>query len=378
MTIVTRNILPSILNAVILRPDWPTGFWSHVIVFIVILFVFVIFMAMGFIYFERRVISRFQIRIGPNRVGPFGLFQPVADVIKILIKEDIVPLNADKLIHLLAPAVAIVPAIMVFAVIPFQNGAALANLNIGILYIVAISSVSVVGMVMAGWGSNNKYGLVSAMRVIAQVVSYEIPLALAVIGVVLFAGTLSMNGIVLAQNIPYILLQPMGFLIYFLGSMAEINRTPFDLLEAEGEIVAGYNIEYSGFKFALFYLTEYTEAIAVSTIITTLYLGGWRGPFDSLPILPVIWCLVKVFIVFAVIIWVRATLPRLRIDQVMGFAWKCLLPLAFINLLITGAQVIFWPNISQWIIVGVNIVLAGILILLFSRFFRTTGDKIET
>ena len=378
MTIVTRNILPSILNAVILRPDWPTGFWSHVIVFIVILFVFVIFMAMGFIYFERRVISRFQIRIGPNRVGPFGLFQPVADVIKILIKEDIVPLNADKLIHLLAPAVAIVPAIMVFAVIPFQNGAALANLNIGILYIVAISSVSVVGMVMAGWGSNNKYGLVSAMRVIAQVVSYEIPLALAVIGVVLFAGTLSMNGIVLAQNIPYILLQPMGFLIYFLGSMAEINRTPFDLLEAEGEIVAGYNIEYSGFKFALFYLTEYTEAIAVSTIITTLYLGGWRGPFDSLPILPVIWFLVKVFIVFAVIIWVRATLPRLRIDQVMGFAWKCLLPLAFINLLITGAQVIFWPNISQWIIVGVNIVLAGILILLFSRFFRTTGDKIET
>ncbi|MFY9814716.1 MAG: NADH-quinone oxidoreductase subunit NuoH [Dehalococcoidales bacterium] len=347
------------------------------IIFVVILFLFVIFMAMGFIYFERRVISRFQIRIGPNRVGPFGLFQPVADVIKILIKEDIVPLNADKLIHLLAPVAAIVPAIMVFAVIPFQNGAALANLNIGILYIVAISSVSVVGMVMAGWGSNNKYALVSAMRVIAQVVSYEIPLALAIIGVVLFAGTLSMNGIVLAQKIPYILLQPLGFLIYFLGSMAEINRTPFDLLEAEGEIVAGYNIEYSGFKFALFYLTEYTEAIAVSTIITTLYLSGWRGPFDSLPVLPVIWFLIKVFAVFAVIIWVRATLPRLRIDQVMGFAWKCLLPLALINLLITGAQVVFWPNVSQWVFVGVNIVLAGVLIILFSRFFRTTGDKIE-
>jgi NADH-quinone oxidoreductase subunit H len=347
------------------------------IIFVVILFLFVIFMAMGFIYFERRVISRFQIRIGPNRVGPFGLFQPVADVIKILIKEDIVPLNADKLIHLLAPVAAIVPAIMVFAVIPFQNGAALANLNIGILYIVAISSVSVVGMVMAGWGSNNKYALVSAMRVIAQVVSYEIPLALAIIGVILFAGTLSMNGIVLAQKIPYILLQPLGFLIYFLGSMAEINRTPFDLLEAEGEIVAGYNIEYSGFKFALFYLTEYTEAIAVSTIITTLYLSGWRGPFDSLPVLPVIWFLIKVFAVFALIIWVRATLPRLRIDQVMGFAWKCLLPLALINLLITGAQVVFWPNVSQWVFVGVNIVLAGLLIILFSRFFRTTGDKIE-
>jgi NADH-quinone oxidoreductase subunit H len=376
MPIFARNILPA-LNSTVLASDWPAGFWSHLIIFIVILFVFVIFMAMGFIYFERRFISRFQIRIGPNRVGPFGLFQPVADVIKILIKEDIVPLNADKLIHLLAPIFAIAPAIMVFAVIPFQNGAALVNLNIGILYVVAVSSISIVGMVMAGWSSNNKYALVSAMRVIAQVVSYEIPLALAIIGVVLFAGTLSMNGIVQAQNIPYILLQPLGFLIYFLSSMAEINRTPFDLLEAEGEIVAGYNIEYSGFKFALFYLTEYTEAIAVSTIITTLYLGGWKGPFDTLPVLPVLWFLIKVFAVFAVIIWVRATLPRLRIDQVMGFAWKFLLPLSLINLLITGAQVVFWPNISQWVIVGVNVVLAAVLILVFSRFFRTSGDKIE-
>jgi len=376
MPILARNILPA-LNSTVLAADWPAGFWSHLIIFIVILFVFVIFMAMGFIYFERRFISRFQIRIGPNRVGPFGLFQPVADVIKILIKEDIVPLNADKLIHLLAPIFAIAPAIMVFAVIPFQNGAALVNLNIGILYIVAVSSISTVGMVMAGWSSNNKYALVSAMRVIAQVVSYEIPLALAIIGVVLFAGTLSMNGIVQAQNIPYILLQPLGFLIYFLGSMAEINRTPFDLLEAEGEIVAGYNIEYSGFKFALFYLTEYTEAIAVSTIITTLYLGGWRGPSLGLPVIPVLWFLVKVFAVFAGIIWVRATLPRLRIDQVMGFAWKFLLPLAIINLLATGAQVVFWPNLSQWVIVGVNVVLAVVLIIAFSRFFRTAGDKIE-
>ena len=376
MTSFSRNILPA-FSSTVLAPDWPAGFWSHLIIFIIILFVFIIFMAMGFIYFERRVISRFQIRIGPNRVGPFGLLQPVADVIKILIKEDIVPLNADKLIHLMAPVFSIVPAIMVFAVIPFDNGAALVNLNIGILYIVAVSSVSIVGMVMAGWGSNNKYGLVSAMRVIAQVVSYEIPLALAIIGVVVFAGTLSMNGIVQAQTIPYILLQPLGFLIYFLGSMAEINRTPFDLLEAEGEIVAGYNIEYSGFKFALFYLTEYTEAIAVSTIITTLYLGGWRGPSFSLPVLPILWFLVKVFAVFTVIIWVRATLPRLRIDQVMGFAWKCLLPLALINLLITGAQVVFWPNISQWVIVGANIVIAAVLILIFSRFFRTNGDKIE-
>ena len=373
MAILGCSIFPSNFHPAILSPDWPAGFWSHMIIFVVILFVFIIIMAMAFIYIERRVLGRFQIRIGPNRIGPFGLFQPVADTIKILIKEDIVPLNADKIIHLLASAVAFIPVVMIFAVIPFQNGAALVDLNIGIVYIVAVSSVSVVGMVMAGWSSNNKYALVSAMRVIAQVVSYEIPLALAVIGVVLFAGTLSMNGIVQAQNIPYILLQPMGFLIYFLAALAEINRTPFDLLEAEGEIVAGYNIEYSGIKFALFFLAEYTEAVAISAIIATLYLGGWKGPF--LP--PVLWFLIKVFAVFFVIIWIRSTLPRLRIDQVMGFAWKFLLPLALINLLVTGIQVVFLPDISQWIIVVMNIVLAAVLIFLFSRSFRTRGDKIE-
>jgi NADH-quinone oxidoreductase subunit H len=373
ISLFVPNILPANFPSAMLPSDWPSGFWSHLIIFVVILFVFFIIMAMAFIYVERRVIARYQIRIGPNRIGPFGILQPVADTIKILIKEDIIPLNVDKLIHLLAPAVAIVPAIMIFAVIPFQNGASLVDLNIGILYIVAISSVSVVGLVMAGWSSNNKYALISAMRVIAQVVSYEIPMALAIIGVVLFAGTLSMNGIVQAQSIPYILLQPLGFLIYFLSALAEINRTPFDLLEAEGEIVAGFNIEYSGIKFALFFLAEYTEAVAISAIIATLYLGGWKGPF--LP--PVLWFLIKVFAVFILIIWVRSTLPRLRIDQVMGFAWKFLLPLAFINLLVTGVQIVVWPNISQWVIVGMNIVVAAASILLFSRFFRLKGDKIE-
>lgn len=328
---------------------------------------------MGFIYIERRVLGRFQIRIGPNRVGPFGLLQPVADVLKILIKEDIVPSQADKLVHLLAPAIAVIPAFLVFAVIPFQNGASLVDLNIGILYIVAVSSVSVIGLLMAGWGSNNKYSLVSALRVIAQVVSYEIPLALSIIGVVLLAGNLSMNNIVGAQNIPFILLQPLGFLIYFLASLAEVNRTPFDLLEAESEIVAGFNIEYSGIKFALFFLTEYAEALAISAIIATIYLGGWRGPL--LP--PVLWFLIKLAGVFLLIMWVRSTLPRLRIDQVMGFAWKFLLPLALINLLITGLQVVFLSDISQWVIVVINFAIAAVLILLWSKFSRLTGDKVE-
>lgn len=354
-----------------LSPDWPGGFWSHALIFIVILFVFVILGVMAFIYIERRVLGRFQIRIGPNRTGPFGFFQPIADVLKILIKEDIVPSKADRILHLLAPAIAVIPTFLIFAVIPFQNGASLVDLNIGILYIIAISSVSVIGILMAGWASNNKYALISAMRMIAQVVSYEIPLALSIIGVVLFSGTLSVNDIVVSQNIPFILLQPLGFLIYFIAALAEVNRSPFDLLEAESEIVAGFNIEYSGIKFALFFLTEYAEALGISAIIATIYLGGWRGPF--LP--PFLWFLIKLIAVFIVIIWIRSTIPRLRIDQVMGFAWKFLLPLAIINVLITGIQVVFLSGISQWIIVVINLAVTVILILLWSKFYRLTGDK---
>jgi NADH-quinone oxidoreductase subunit H len=354
-----------------LPPDWPGGFWSHMLIFIVILFVFVILGVMAFIYIERRVLGRFQIRIGPNRTGPFGIIQPVADTIKILIKEDIVPRSADGLLHLLAPAIAFIPTLMIFAVIPLWNGAALVNLNIGILYIVAISSVSVVGILMAGWASNNKYALISAMRVIAQVVSYEIPLALSIIGVVLFTGNLSISSIIESQDIPFILLQPLGFIIYFIAALAEINRTPFDLLEAESEIVAGFNIEYSGIKFALFFLTEYAEALAISAIIATIYLGGWRGPL--LP--PILWFLIKMVAVFILIIWVRSTLPRIRIDQVMGLAWKFLLPLALINLLITGLQVIVLPDISQWVIVAINFVVTIVLILFWSKFFSLRGYK---
>ncbi|MBA7506767.1 NAD(P)H-quinone oxidoreductase subunit 1, chloroplastic [subsurface metagenome] len=356
-----------------LPPDWPGGFWAHWGVFVVVILVFVMAMVMAFIYFERRGLGRLQIRLGPNRVGPFGILQPVADAIKVLIKEDIIPAKGDKLVHWLAPVVAFVPALMIFAVIPLQNGALLADLNIGILYVVAISSVSVVGVFMAGWGSNNKYSLLGAMRTIAQVVSYEIPMGLAIIGVVLIAGSLSMNTIVEGQSIPFILLQPLGFLIFFLAALAEINRTPFDLLEAESEIVAGYHTEYSGMKFAMFYLVEYTEALAISAIITTLFLGGWKGPL--LP--PFLWFLIKVFAVFFLIFWVRSTIPRMRIDQVMAFAWKCLLPLALINLLITGIQVVAWPEVLPWAVIFLNLAIMAVLVVLWSKFFRLGGGRVE-
>ena len=356
-----------------IAPDWPGGFWAHFGAFAGILVVFIIVMIIILIYLERRVIGRFQSRLGPNRTGPFGILQGIADAIKILRKETITPAKGDKLVYWIAPVIAFVPAFMVFAVIPFQDGALMADLNIGILYVVAVSSVSVIGVFMAGWSSNNKYSLLGAMRSVAMVVSYEIPLGLAIIGVVLVAGSLSMNEIVTSQNIPFILFQPLGFLIFFLAASAEINRAPFDLLEAESELVAGFHTEYSGAKFVMFYMVEYFETLAISAIVTTLFLSGWRGP--GLP--PVLWFLVKVFIVFFVFMWVRSTVPRLRIDQIMGFAWKCLLPLALINLFITGIQVLVWPEGLPWVMIFVNLAIAAVLILLWSKLFKLGGGRVE-
>ena len=354
-------------------PDWPGGYWWHWLFYTVALIAFTLIMVMGVIYVERRGLGRMQSRLGPNRTGPFGLLQPVADAIKVLLKENIVPDKADKLVHWLAPVVAFAPVLMIFAVVPFQNGALLADLNIGILYVLAISSVATVGVFMAGWGSSNKYSLLGAMRNVAAVVSYEMPLVLAVVGVVLVAGSLSMNQIVLAQDIPFILFQPLGFLIFFAAGCAEINRSPFDLMEADQELVAGFHTEYSGMKFAMFYLVEYAEAIAISAIITTLFLSGWRGPF--LP--PWLWFIVKIFIVFFVMVWTRSTFPRVRIDQLMALAWKFLFPLALINVFITAIQVLIWPDALPWVLIIVNIAIMVILVVSWSKFFKLGWGRLE-
>ena len=350
-------------------PDWPGGFWWHWLFFTVVIIGFILTMVMGVIYIERRGMGRMQSRLGPNRTGPFGIFQPVADAVKVLLKENIVPTAADKLVHWLAPVIAFAPALMIFAVIPFQDGALLADLNIGILYVVAISSVTTIGVFMAGWGSSNKYSLLGAMRNVAAVVSYEIPLLLAIVGVVLIAGSLSLNQIVLAQDIPFILLQPLGFFIFFAAGCAEINRSPFDLMEADSEIVAGFHTEYSGMKFAMFYLVEYAEAVAISAIIATLFLGGWRGPL--LP--PWLWFIIKILVVFFAMVWMRTTLPRIRIDQLMAFAWKFLFPLAIINLVITAIQVLAWPTALPWIVIIINLAIMAILVLIWSKFFFKLG-----
>ena len=352
---------------------WPGGYWWHWVFYTVVIIGFALAMVMGAIYIERRALGRMQSRLGPNRTGPFGLLQAVADALKVLLKENIVPDNADKVVHWLAPVVAFAPVLMIFAVLPFQNGAVLVDLNIGILYIVAFSSVATVGVFMAGWGSSNKYSLLGAMRNVAAVVSYEMPLVLAIISVVLMAGSLSMSDIVIAQDIPFILLQPLGFLIFFIAGCAEINRSPFDLMEADSELVAGFHTEYSGMKFAMFYLVEYAEAVAISAIIATLFLGGWRGPL--LP--PWLWFIVKTLIVFFVMVWTRTTLPRVRIDQLMALAWKFLFPVAVINLFVTAWQVLAWPDALPGMLIIINIAIMVVLVLLWSKFFKLGWGRVE-
>ena len=348
---------------------------SLVAITVMLLLVFPIVML--FIWIERRFIARFQLRPGPNRCGPLGLLQPVADAVKILVKELIMPAKGDKLVHWVAPVLMFFAAFMVFAVFPIGKGkmGVFSDLNIGILYVVAISSLAVIGIFMAGWGSNNKYSLIGAMRGVAQLISYEVPMVLSIVGVVLIVGSLQMSELVGKQTVPFILLQPLGFLIYFIGAITELNRSPMDMIEADSEIVAGYFTEYSGMKFAMFYLAEYINTLAVAIIATTLFLSGWKGPF-----LPVwFWFLVKVLAVFMFILWTRATLIRLRIDQVMAFSWKFLLPLALINVFITAAEVLAWQEWMSgwesfpWPFIFVNFAIAGVLIFLWSKLFLNLG-----
>jgi len=295
-------------------------------------------------WLERKVIGDIQVRFGPSRVGPFGLLQPIADGIKLMFKEDVVPANADRLIFLLAPALSFVPALIVFAVIPFGPSFVITDVNVGLLYVFAVASLGVYGSVLAGWASNSKYSLLGGLRSSAQMVSYELGLGLSVLGVVMMTGSLSLVDIVEAQKGTWLGILPrwnifpqfLGFVIFLISSNAELNRAPFDLPEAETELVAGFHTEYSSMKFALFFMAEYANMIAAAALATTLFLGGWRGPL--LP--PVIWFLLKVFAFIFLFIWLRATLPRFRYDQLMGFGWKVLLPLALANVMFTAAAIL--------------------------------------
>jgi NADH-quinone oxidoreductase subunit H len=351
----------------------PFSFWLHLLIFSIVVIGLLLTTVTIFIWLERRLVGRFQLRQGPNRTGPLGLLQTVADIIKILTKEDIIPTRSDKVLFYLSPLLAFVPVVLILAVVPLAKNILLADLNVGILYITAMSSITAIGVFAAGFASYNKYSLISGMRVISQFVSYEIPLVLSLVGVVMLTGSLSLNDMVNMQTIPFILIQPAGFFVFFVASMAEISRSPFDLLEADSELVAGYNIEYSGMKFAMFYLTEYCEAIVVSALTATIFLGGWQGPL--LP--PIVWLLLKITLVFCLLVWIRSTLPRLRVDQVMGFAWKFLLPLAILNILLTGLLTVFWPAAPNWFIGLSNLLLLIFYLLVQPRFIKSGGETID-
>lgn len=331
----------------------PQSWVAPVVMFaasVVVLF-FILFVVLFLIYALRKVMGWIQARIGPNRVGPEGIFQTVADALKLLTKEDIIPRFVDRWPFTIAPIVVFVPAYMAYLVIPFGkgNGWVAQDLNIGILYVVAVLSIPIIGIITAGWSSNNKWSLIGAFRAAAQLISYEVPLILTMIPPVMIAGTLSLQGIVHAQDgvwwsaVPkyFIFSQFVGFVVYLIAALAESNLTPFDIMEAESELVAGFNTEYSGMKFALFFLAEFAGMFTVSAIATTLFLGGWLPIHPSLSFIPpVIWFLGKTFFIVFVLMWIRSTLPRVRIDQMMNFGWKVLIPIALLNIVWAGFLVL--------------------------------------
>lgn len=313
-----------------------------------IVLVVLLMVAAYLVYFERKLLGRLQIRLGPNRCGPFGLIQPLADALKLLLKEDIIPAQVDRVIFLLAPAVVAGSAFLIFAVVPFGDTWTIggqkipllvADINVALLYTLALSSVGVYGVALGGWASNSKYSLLGGIRGVAQMISYELSLGLSLVPIVMLAGSFSLVDIVSAQKTyPYILLQPLAFVIFFISSLAETKRIPFDLPEAENELVTGYHTEYSGMRFGLFFLGEYVTMVVLGALVAVFFLGGWRGPL--LP--PFVWFCIKVFVVCFVMVWIRGTLPRLRYDQLMRFGWKFLIPLALLNIIVTGGIMLLW------------------------------------
>ncbi len=323
-----------------------------------------------YVWFERRAIGRFQSRLGPNRWGPFGLFQPFADIIKLITKEDIVPEGADRPVFNLAPILFLAPSFVVLSVIPFGQNTFLGRLNIGVLFLIAVTSVNTIAVFMAGWSSRNKYGLLGAMRGVAMLISYEVPMGLALAGVLLTAGSLALFQVVQGQHVPFLLVQPLAFLIFVAAASAEMNRTPFDQIEAESELGAGYHTEYSGMKFAIFQLAEFLAPVVTAMIATTVFLSGWRGFW---PIPGQLWFLAKVLLVLFILVWVRSTWPRLRVDQIMGFAWKGLFPLALVNLFVLAAEVLVLKDPATgtltagdlWLMAAINwvVALASIIVI---------------
>jgi NADH-quinone oxidoreductase subunit H len=325
--------------------DWFLGF-IVLLVKIAIMLGILLLAASYLVWLERKLLARFQIRLGPNRAGIFGLLQPIADAVKLLTKEDLIPAEADSIIFQLAPAVVAFTALLMFAVVPVGPDIELfgrpvpmviSDINVGLLFVFALSSLGVYGVALGGWASNSKFALLGGIRGAAQMISYELALGLSLVPVVMMAGSFSLTEIVDAQaRIPFIVLQPVSFAIFVISAMAESKRIPFDLPEAENELGAGFHTEYSGMRFGLFFLGEYVHIQVLGALVAVFFLGGWRGPL--LP--PAVWLLLKVFFVAVIMIWIRGTLPRLRYDQLMALGWKVLIPASLINIVLTGVFIL--------------------------------------
>ena len=335
-----------------------------------------------YIWFERRMMARFQSRLGPNRWGPFGLLQPIADVLKLLAKEDVIPAVADKKLFALAPIVLLFPALIVFSVIPLSVNSFLGSLNVGVLFILGITGFNTIAILMAGWSSRNKYALLGAMRGVAMLISYEVPMVITLLGTVLMAGSISLSGIVASQSIWFIITQPLGFLVFIIAASAEMSRAPFDMIESESELGAGYHTEYSGIKFGILQLAEFMAPIVTAVLVTVLFLGGAKEHFG---IPGQFWFVVKAFTVVFVLLWIRVTLPRLRVDQIMVFAWKGLLPMAIINTLVIAVEIYLFndskgdvPQLETrylLIMAVINWFIAGLTVYLISHLMVKSNKR---
>jgi NADH-quinone oxidoreductase subunit H len=342
---------------------------TWIVIGLVVLFGALSLVVLSLTWLERKTLGRLQRRLGPTRTGPMGIIQPLADGLKLILKEDIVPASSERAIFWSAPVIVVVSAFMIWVTIPASHDAVLRNLDLGLLYIIAFAVVGILGLVLAGWGSANKYGTLGGLRAAAQLISYEIPVIMVVIAVAMLAESLNMRVIVAEQSsYPYALIQPLGLVIFFIAGLAEVGRTPFDIYFAESEIVGGPFVEYSGAHWSVFFLAEYINTFAIAALTVLLFLGGWSGPFLSENWV-IVWFLLKVYAVILVIFWIRGTFPRLRIDQLMAFAWKVMVPLSFFTILITAVYKFYeWPDWSLTLMSA-----AGLLAVGYAIYRRMVG-----
>ena len=331
-----------------------------------VMFAALSFVVLSMVWLERKALGRLQLRFGPTRTGPFGLMQPIADAVKLIIKEDIIPDDSEKAIFWVAPVIVVVSAFIIWVTIPGGEGAVIRNLPLGLFYIIAFAVIGILGLVLAGWGSANKYGIMGGLRSAAQLISYEIPVVLVAAAVAILAQSLDLREIVAGQAAyPYLVVLPLGFVVFFIAGLAEVGRTPFDIYHAESEVVGGPFVEYSGAHWSVFFLAEYINTFAIAALATLLFLGGWGGP--ALP--DVVWFLFKTYAVVLVVFWVRGTFPRLRIDQLMAFAWKVMVPLSFYTVIIAAVYRFYaLPWWSLTIMSSLGLALAGWII-----YRRMTG-----